>query len=317
MLTIEMLRQNASLTGLTDAQLTAIAEMSRNDENTVIGTRIGALHGQYDSDILSITGIAKNNGEKSYDYAKRVLNDYKSQISSTATIQAQLANAQKEVQTLKDKLAAGAGDETLKQQLKDAKAQVTQLQTQLTTKETEYNDAKAKLEGQIKDVHVDYAFQAAANALKFKAGITEGVQKILLASAKAEVLAKGTPDFVDDGKGGKTLVFRGADGNVLNNPSNNLNPFTVQELVMQTSIKDVIDTGRQQPGGGTNPIVTVPSGGGSATLLDLSNVKNQLDADKAIESYLLSNGLTRDSAEFAEQSLQLRTENKVNELPIR
>lgn len=317
MLTIEMLRQNASLTGLTDAQLTAIAEMSRNDENTVIGTKIGALHGQYDSDILSITGIAKNNGEKSYDYAKRVLNDYKSQIGSTATIQAQLANAQKEVQTLKDKLAAGAGDETIKQQLKDAKAQVTQLQTQLTTKETEFNEAKTKLEGQIKDVHVDYAFQAATSALKFKAGITEGVQKILLASAKAEVLAKGTPDFVDDGKGGKTLVFRGADGNVLNNPANNLNPFTVQELVMQTSIKDVIDTGKQQHGGGTKPIMTIPGAGGGATLLDLSSVKNQLDADKAIESYLLSNGLTRDSAEFAEQSLQLRTENKVNELPIR
>ena len=317
MLTIEMLRQNASLTSLTDAQLTAIAEMSKNDENTVIGTKIGALHGQYDSDILSITGIAKNNGEKSYDYAKRVLNDYKSQIGSTATIQAQLANAQKEVQTLKDKLAAGAGDETLKQQLKDAKAQVTQLQTQLTTKETEFNEAKTKLEGQIKDVHVDYAFQAATGALKFKAGITESVQKILLASAKAEVLAKGTPDFVDDGKGGKTLVFRGADGNVLNNPTNNLNPFTVQELIMQTSIKDVVDTGKQQPGGGTKPIVTITGAGGGATLLDLSNVKNQLDADKAIESYLLSNGLTRDSAEFAEQSLQLRTENKVNELPIR
>lgn len=315
MLTIEMLRQNASLTGLTDAQLTAIAEMSRNDENTVIGTKIGALHGQYDSDILSITGIAKNNGEKSYDYAKRVLNDYKSQIGSTATIQAQLANAQKEVQTLKDKLAAGAGDETLKQQLKDAKAQVTQLQTQLTTKETEFNETKTKLEGQIKDVHVDYAFQAATGALKFKAGITEGVQKILLASAKAEVLAKGTPDFVDDGKGGKTLVFRGADGNVLNNPANNLNPFTVQELVMQTSIKDVVDTGKQQSGGGTAPIVTISNSG--TTLLDLTNVRNQLDADKAIESYLLSNGLTRDSAEFAEQSLQLRTENKVNELPIR
>ena len=139
----------------------------------------------------------------------------------------------------------------------------------------------------------------------------------MLASAKAEVLAKGTPDFVDDGKGGKMLVFRGADGNVLNNPANNLNPYTVQELVMQTSIKDVVDTGKQQPGGGTKPIVTTTGGGGDATLLDLSNVKNQLDADKAIESYLLSNGLTRDSAEFAEQSLQLRTENKVSELPIR
>lgn len=59
MLTIEMLRQNSALTGLSDAQLTAIAEMSKNDENTVIGTKIGALHGQYDTDILGITGIKK------------------------------------------------------------------------------------------------------------------------------------------------------------------------------------------------------------------------------------------------------------------
>lgn len=52
-------------------------------------------------------------------------------------------------------------------------------------------------------------------------------------------------------------------------------------------------------------------------LFDLSGVKNQIEADKAIENYLLSNGLTRDSAEFAEQSLQLRKENDVASLPIR
>ena len=59
MLTIEMLRQSSDLAGLTDNQLNAIAEMSRNDENTVIGTKIGALHGQYDTDILNITGIKR------------------------------------------------------------------------------------------------------------------------------------------------------------------------------------------------------------------------------------------------------------------
>ena len=65
MLTIEMLRQSQSLTGLTDAQFTAIAEMSKNDENTVVGAKIGALRGQYDTDIVSITGISKKDGEKS------------------------------------------------------------------------------------------------------------------------------------------------------------------------------------------------------------------------------------------------------------
>ena len=315
MLTIEMLRQSSALTGLTDDQLNAIAEMSRNDENTVIGTKIGALHGQYDADILGITGIKKKDGEKSYDYTKRVLGEYKTKAESTKTIQTQLTAAQAQVAELQSKLEKGTGDETLKQQLKDAKAQVTQLQTQLQTKETEFNTKKAELDKTIKDTHVDYAFQAATAGLKFKSGITEPIQKTLLNAAKAEVLAKGTPDFIEDGQGGKKLVIRGADGNILNNPKNNLNPYTMQELVMETSLKDVIDTGRQQTGGGTGGFGS--GSGGTGGTLDLSGIKSQVEADKAIEAHLLANGLTRDSQEFADQSMQLRTENNVASLPIR
>lgn len=315
MLTIEMLRQSSALTGLTDDQLNAIAEMSRNDENTVIGTKIGALHGQYDTDILDITGIKKKDGEKSYDYAKRVLGEYKTKAESVKTIQTQLTAAQAQVTELQSKLEKGAGDETLKQQLKDAKAQVTQLQTQLQTKETEFNTKKAEFDKTIKDTHVDYAFQAATAGLKFKSGITEPIQKTLLNAAKAEVLAKGTPDFIEDGQGGKKLVIRGADGNILNNPKNNLNPYTMQELVMETSLKDVIDTGRQQTGGGTGGFGS--GSGGTGGTLDLSGIKSQVEADKAIEAHLLANGLTRDSQEFADQSMQLRTENNVASLPIR
>lgn len=315
MLTIEMLRQSSALTGLTDDQLNAIAEMSRNDENTVIGTKTGALHGQYDTDILSITGIKKKDGEKSYDYAKRVLGEYKTKAESAKTIQTQLTAAQAQVAELQSKLEKGTGDETLKQQLKDAKAQVTQLQTQLQTKETEFNTKKAEFDKTIKDTHVDYAFQAATAGLKFKSGITEPIQKTLLNAAKAEVLAKGTPDFIEDGQGGKKLVIRGADGNILNNPKNNLNPYTMQELVMETSLKDVIDTGRQQKGGGTGGFGS--GSGGTGGTLDLSGIKSQVEADKAIEAHLLANGLTRDSQEFADQSMQLRTENNVASLPIR
>lgn len=315
MLTIEMLRQSSALTGLTDDQLNAIAEMSRNDENTAIGTKIGALHGQYDADILGITGIKKKDGEKSYDYAKRVLGEYKTKAESAKTIQTQLTAAQAQVAELQSKLEKGAGDETLKQQLKDAKAQVTQLQTQLQTKETEFNTKKAEFDKTIKDIHVDYAFQAATAGLKFKSGITEPIQKTLLNAAKADVLAKGTPDFIEDGQGGKKLVIRGADGNILNNPKNNLNPYTMQELVMETSLKDVIDTGRQQTGGGTGGFGS--GSGGTGGTLDLSGIKSQVEADKAIEAHLLANGLTRDSQEFADQSMQLRTENNVASLPIR
>lgn len=315
MLTIEMLRQNSALTGLSDAQLTAIAEMSKNDENTVIGTKIGALHGQYDTDILGITGIKKKDGEKSYDYAKRVLGEYKTKAESVKAVKAELDTAKAQVTELQAKLEKGAGDETLRQQLKDAKAQVTQLQTQLQTKETEFNSKKAEFETTLKNTHVDYAFQAATAGLKFKSGITEPIQKTLLNAAKAEVLAKGAPDFIEDGQGGKKLVIRGADGNILNNPKNNLNPYTMQELVMETSLKDVIETGRQQQGGGTGGFGS--GSGGTGGTLDLSGIKNQVEADKAIEAHLLANGLTRDSQEFANQSLQLRAENNVANLPIK
>lgn len=315
MITIEMLNQNAALSTLTDAQKAAITEISKNDEATVIGTKIGALHGQYDADILNVSGIAKAEGEKSYDYLKRVLGDYKTKLDGTKTLSAQLEAQKNKVTELEAKLAAGGSDEALKQQLKDARHQVTQLQTQLTAKTGELDRAKKDYEQKEKDLQVGFAFTNATAGIKFKADVSEPVKKILLAAAKDEILAKGTPDFIDDGNGGKKLVLRDAAGNTLNNPKNNLNPYTIEELVMETSLKDVIDTGRQQSGGGTVPPVK-PNGGGGTTL-DLSGVKTQLEADTQIEKYLLSTGLTRDNAEFGNKVLEIRNENNVSELPIR
>lgn len=314
MITIEMLNQSESLKGLTDAQKLAITTLSSNDEATVIGTKIGALHGQYDADILSISGISKTDGEKTYDYLKRVLGDYKTKLDGTKTLSAQLEAQKKKVTELETKLAAGGSDEAVKQQLKDARHQVTQLQTQLTAKIGELDKAKKDYEQKEKDLQVGFAFTNATAGIKFKADVSEPVKKILLAAAKDEILAKGTPDFVDDGNGGKKLVLRDAAGNTLNNPKNNLNPYTIEELVMETSLKDVIDTGRQQSGGGTNPN---PSNNHRTVNLDLSTAKTQQEADIQIENYLLSTGLTRDNAEFGNKALEIRNENNVSDLPIR
>lgn len=314
MITIEMLNQSESLKGLTDAQKLAITTLSSNDEATVIGTKIGALHGQYDADILSISGISKADGEKTYDYLKRVLSDYKTKLDGTKTLSAQLEAQKKKVTELEAKLAAGGSDEAVKQQLKDARHQVTQLQTQLTTKTEELDRAKKDYEKKEKDLQVGFAFTNATAGIKFKADVSEPVKKILLAAAKDEILAKGTPDFIDDGNGGKKLVLRDAAGNTLNNPKNNLNPYTIEELVMETSLKDVIDTGKQQSGGGTKPN---PSSDHRTFNLDLSTAKTQQEADIQIENYLLSTGLTRDNVEFGNKALEIRNENNVSNLPIR
>lgn len=313
MLTVETLRQNSNLAGLTDSQLNAIAEMSKNDENAVIGAKIGALHGQYDTDIFEISGVKKNDGEKSYDYTKRVLSDYKAKAEATDSLQVELNSAKAQVNDLQAKLEKGGADEVLTQQLKDAKNQVSQLQAQLAAKTAEFATKQSDFDKALRDTHIDYAFQAATSGLKFKDGITEAIQKTLLSAVKAEVLSKGSPDFIEE-QGQKKLVFRDNAGNILNNPGNNLNPYTLKELIMESSLKDVLDSGRKVNGGGTNP----PGGAtNDKGVIDLSGVKTQVEADKAIEAYLLAEGLTRDSQQFADKSLQIRTENKVNELPLR
>lgn len=314
MLTIDILKQNKALESLTQEQLNAIVTMSKNDEETVIGSKIGALHGQYDTDIFSVTGIKKNDGEKSYDYAKRVLNEYKTKASSSETLTTEINALKTQKAELEKKISEGNTDTVLKQQLKDATTRITQMTQQLESEKTNYTKTISDLEKNIVDIKVDNVLTNALSGIKFKSNIPESVQTILINSAKAEVLAKGTPDFVDNGKGGKNLVFRNTAGEIIANPKNSLNPYTANELLLETSLKDAIDFGKVQPGTGTIP--PKPSQEGSR-IIDISTAKNQVEADDMIAKHLLSNGLTRDSKEFSDQSIAIRNENKVSDLPLR
>ena len=63
-LTTELLKGNAATAGLSDEQINAVVEMSKNDETTVIGQKTGEIYGGLDADILAASGIAKNGTEK-------------------------------------------------------------------------------------------------------------------------------------------------------------------------------------------------------------------------------------------------------------
>lgn len=126
------------------------------------------MHGQYDTDIFNVTGVKKRDGEKSYDYAKRVLGEYKTKADSVKTVQAELDAANVKVTELQTKLEKNAGNEELTQQLKDAKAQVTQLQSKLKTEQDNYKTKEAEFNKQLKDVHVDYVFKLLLQVLSSK-----------------------------------------------------------------------------------------------------------------------------------------------------
>ena len=311
MLTVEMLGGNAALAGLTDEQLNSIAVMSQNDENTVIGNRIGALHGQYDTDILSISGITKNEGEKSYDYMKRVMTGYKSAAASADTLKTEITGLKAEKEKLQKQLESGSADATLKQALKDTEARLSQAQAKYETSKTELENTKKSYEAKIKDIQVDYAFDKAIAGMTFKADVDDSVKAVLLKDAKQQVLAKGTPDFVEI-NGVRTLVFRDANGLTLNNPTN-LAPLTISEMLSNVeSLKSILGTGTA--GAGTRTVPPTPT---TDPILQMSQARSQVEADNIIEKYLMDKGYTRYSKEFITESAKLRAQYNVDKLPIR
>ena len=310
-LTAEVLRANAGLAALSDEQLSIIAEMSRNDENTVIGTRIGELHGQYDNDVLSVTGIAKNQGEKSYDYVKRVLGEYKQKAAGTEALNTQITELKTQIEGYKKAIEAGKGNEAIAQQLRDAQKQLADTQALFEEKNKEWQGKYDTLNTQYQQSLIDAEFGKALQGMKFKSIYPESVQKTLIESAKRTVLASAKPDWVEE-NGERKLVFRDAAGNIITNQENRLNPFTPGEL-LQRELKDVLDTGRRQTGTGTQG---QQGGQGGNTSVDLTGVTNQVDADNAISKHLMALGYTRGSKEFSDEALKIRKENGVDKLPI-
>lgn len=312
-LTKDKIKADSKLATLTDEQVAALETLSKNDEDSTIGTRIGELHGQYDTDILQASGIQKAQGEKSYEYAKRVIADLKSKATPAAEIQGKLTAAETKVRELEEQIKKGSTDTTLKQKLTDSENLVKDLQTQLQKEKEEAAKKLQDKETEMQRAQFINQMDAAASALTYKpdTALPVPVRQAFIETKKSGILAAYVPDIIDDGKGGKIQVLRSkSDNQIYRNPSNALNPFTIAE-VMQLELKDILDASKT--GGGTEP----PSGGGQPTPVSLGDAKSQVQADEAIRSALMEKGLARGTEEFNTEFQKIRTEHQVEKLPVK
>lgn len=310
-LTPEVLKSNTTLTGLTDEQLATIATLSANDEASVVNTKIGEHHGLIENDVLTVTGVAKATGEKSYEYLKRVLNTYHNTVKNTAGIEAKIAEKEAKITELETAIASGKGTEAITQKLRDAEDQLRTLRTTYDTEKAGWEEERTGFANKLTSMQIGAEFAKAVSTLTFKAEYPESVQKILLETAQNKILAAYTPDWVDIA-GVKTAVFRDTAGSILQNPANKLNPYTATELLTE-QLKDVLDTGQKRSGAGSNNHTE----GQPTTLASIAGAKSQIDADRMIKQHLLEMGLRNGSAEMAKEMAKIRTELSVEKLPIR
>jgi hypothetical protein len=312
-LTIDVLKANTALAGLTDEQLTAITTLSANDENSVIAQKTGKIYGDLDADILESTGVAKNGTEKTYDYAKRVLSEFKTKAESTTTLQTQIDGLTKEKAHLEKAISEGTADAETAKALKQAKADLTAITTQFNDLKTKYDQAEQTYTTELFGIRVETALQTATTGLKFKAGLPESATKVLLSQAIDKI--KGmNPEFIDDGKGSKILAFKDENGAIMRNPNNQLNPYTPGDLLTkELDTMGILDKGRQAAGGGTSG--NGGSGSGGSSTIDVSGAKTRVEAYEAIATGLMAKGLTVGSEKFDAEMTQAWKDNNVASLP--
>ncbi len=310
MLTSEILKQNESLASLSDEQLTAIETLSQNDENAVIGSRFGEVYRTFDENIAKASGIARNGDEKTYVYLDRVLGELKAKGEDATK---QIADLTRENKRLEKVIAEGTADTETKKTL-------SQVQKDLASVTSQYNALKADFDKQA-DAHkaelfglqIENELNMARRGLKFKGGMPQAATDVIVGTAIKSI--KGMhPEFVNDGNGGKTLVFHDKEGAILRNPENKLNPFTASELLHSELKKmGILDDGIKQEGTGTSPALKSDS----PSVMDVSGAKNRIEATDIISKQLLQRGLIKGSSAFQEAFDEAWKANNIASLPMR
>ena len=313
MITNEMLAADAALSGLTDEQRSAIVLMSKNDEEVVIGNRFREVYNQLDATIAKETGIARNGDEKTYLYLERAAKTLAAKANSVDGLNAKINDLTKERERLQKALEEG-GDESTKKQLAQANKDLTAVRQQYDALKGDYDKMKADHANELLGIQIDNVLTGAKAGLKFKAEFPQAAVDTLLGQAEAKV--KGmSPEFIDDGKGGKRLVFKGENGEIARNPENHLEPFTAEELLKkELRTMGILDEGRKATGTSTTTTTTTFSA--SAAPVDVSMAKTQNEAEQIIHNQLNAQGLVRGSKAYQDAMTQAWKDNNISSLPI-
>ncbi len=307
-LTDDIIKKQDQLKGLTDEQITSIVELSVNDEQSVIDERIGRIYGDLDKDIKETFAVDKQQGEKTYNYLKRAGQHVLQQVQESAEYKGKAETLEQKIADLEAKIKDGKGNEAVAQQLRDAQ---TKLEALTTKYENDLKTVKEQLtakEIEAQNLRVDFEFDRVFAGKKYKPEVTEGMRTLLEGTAREKVKAEYQADFIDDGKGGKRMVFRDKDGNIQYNPENKLHPVTAEELITR-ELKEVF-LAEQKTGTGTG------KHGRPAEAIVLGEAKTQVEADKQIVTHLLSKGMVKGTEQFADEQKKLRGELGVEKLPI-
>jgi len=310
MLTTELLKTNKHLEGLTDEQLTAIETMSRNNENEIIGARFSEVYRRFDEMTAKESGIARNGDEKTYDYVPRAIAELKKQLTAQTKKLEGYEELKNEKARLEKVIAESGTDEETKKAYEQQKKELESVQRKYTELKGEYEKAQNAFEAEKFGMRIDAELRGAMANIQLKQSLPKSVTDLIVEKAFNQI--KGmNPEYVDDGKGGKVLAFKEADGTIARNAENSLEPFTASELLKKT-LKGFDALEETQKTTGAAAQQQMPT-----NVTSLSGARTQEQAYEQIKQKLMGAGLAVGSTEYQEAFDKEWVENKISQLPIK
>lgn len=312
MLTLDLLKAQDGLTGLTDDQLNSIVGLSERDENAVIARKYGEFRQEIEDIVNTESGIKYNEGEKSSAYLTRALKELRTAADEGAGFKTTNADLMAQITKLKDDIAKGAGNEEIKKELDKLRGELAsakkvngELQESLTKREADY---KGKLEG----YRMESEIGAAMTGIALKKELPEATKQALLTLAKQNVMA--AKHVFDETAG--VFIFQDADGNPMKDKS--LNNLKVADMLrMQLETMGVLETGRQQGGAGGNGNAG-GSGNGSGAGVSITTAKTKVEADEIITRELMAQGHARSDEDWYKLVKEAKDANRAyyDSLPL-
>lgn len=310
-----MLQQQEALNGLTDAQREAIALLSKNDEDSVIGAKFREVYNRLDETIARETGVQRNGDEKTYNYLERAARELAGKANSVEGLNTKIHELTTERDRLKKTIEDGVVDEKVKKDLLQAQRDLQSIKDQYTTLKASYDKQTADHAAELMNFRIDNELAAAKGGIKFKAELPQTATDVLMQQAVNKIKAL-KHEFIDDGKGGQRLVFKDANDAIMRNAEKQLEPITIGDLLTkELKAMGVLDEGRKATGGGTSaPQVHNTENG---IVIDLAGVRTQNEAQELIAQTLMKQGLTNGSKAFQDAMTKAWKDNNISSLPIR